>query len=234
MTRRIAVLVGMLALVVGSAVPAYGHRDDYIDETLVYLTLAHGEFEPEYWFDYLYFSKADHFLRHHFSTEYGITDHAMVEARATIAQPTIGNGRFDSARLEFRRRLAEEGSRPIDLALSGEVNAERAEDGVLHAGFEPRLIFSRDLHQRVNLTLNLAEEISTRRSFEPAAGVRFEVNDRFNVGSEVRYSQGESNGVAIPQVWLKLPPHTTIKTGLFAGFGMRHITGGRIAFEFEF
>ncbi len=231
--RRRLVIVTVLAMVLGSALPALAHKDDYIDETLVYLTLAHRELEPEYWIDYLYFAQGEHFLRHHFSAEYGITDRLMVEARTSIAQPTVGDSYFDSARLELRRRLADEGSRAIDIALSGETNIERTEDGVLRAGFEPRLILSKDLRERLNLTLNLAEEISTQRSFEPASGIRLDMGRHFSVGSELRYSQGEHNGAAIPQIWFKLPHDTTIKAGFFAGFGSRHITGGRIAFEFE-
>ena len=59
---------------------ALAHRDDYIDETLVYLTLEKKEIEPEYWFDFGYKHDEDAdknigFLRHNFALEYGITDH---------------------------------------------------------------------------------------------------------------------------------------------------------------
>ena len=45
--------------------PGWAHREDYLDETLVFVTLDEGELEPEYWFDYGH--RADqhaNFMRH--------------------------------------------------------------------------------------------------------------------------------------------------------------------------
>src|SRR5436190_7054221 len=72
----------LLMVLLASAPSAFAHKEDYIDETLVYLTLGAQEFEPEYWFDYgrLRDEHRD-FTRHNLSAEYGITDHWMVEGR---------------------------------------------------------------------------------------------------------------------------------------------------------
>ena len=106
----------------------YAHREDYLDETLVFVTLERGELEPEYWFD---MGRDDFvpFMRHHLALEYGITNHWMVDARVTALHERSDGLDFDSARLETRYRFFEEGTLPIDVALSGEINAGRDEAG---------------------------------------------------------------------------------------------------------
>src|SRR5262249_6903638 len=125
--------------------PGWAHREDYLDETLVFVTLDEGELEPEYWFDYGH--RADehaNFVRHHVALEYGLTPRSMLHGRATRASTVGQETAFDSARLETRYRFGEEGEFPLDIALSGEVNTERTEKGRRDYGLEPRLIVSKD------------------------------------------------------------------------------------------
>src|SRR5438067_1113216 len=158
----------------------YAHREDYLDETLVFVTLERGELEPEYWFD---MGRDDFvpFMRHHLALEYGITNHWMVDARVTALHERSDGLDFDSARLETRYRFFEEGTLPIDVALSGEINAERDEAGREILGVEPRLILSRDFG-RLNLTLNAAEEIPLSRhrpSLDLRSGWRYDATELF-------------------------------------------------------
>jgi hypothetical protein len=55
---------------------AFAHREDYIDETLVFATLDRGEVASQYWFD-AGSEDSDGFTRHHIALEYSITDHWM-------------------------------------------------------------------------------------------------------------------------------------------------------------
>lgn len=227
-------LLSCLFLVLAPA--AFAHRDDYLDETLVYLTLERHEIEPEYWIDFGHQPHAGNFLRHHLALEYGISSRWMVDGRATAVQES-GGARFDSARLETRYRFREEGKLPVDIAISGELNTSRDELGVRQYAVEPRLILSRDFREKLNLTLNLAEEIAlnrSARSFNPAFGIRYNAGRRMSFGSELKYDTEGQRGAVIPQVWFKLPHKTTIKTGFAIGFGPQRRHFGRIAFETEF
>ena len=141
----------LLILVVLHARQASAHRDDYIDETLVYLTLERSELEAEYWFDYGKRSgERSDFYRHNTAFEWGITDSWMVDGRVTaISQGEQGTD-FDSARLESRYRFLDEGVLPVDVAASFEVNSERKSDGSTTVGVEPRLILSKDFGEKVD------------------------------------------------------------------------------------
>lgn len=213
---------------------ALAHREDYLHETLVYLTLHRHEFEPEYWFD-LGRSNSGKLglVRHHFAAEYGITDHWMIEGRATLEENS--RRQFGGARLETRYRFLDEGALPVDIAVSGEINAEPREGGTQVPGVELRLILSKDLG-RSNFTLNLAEEFpfhSERPAFAPAFGYRHELTRFLNLGVELKYETEDSQGSVIPQLWFLLPHRTTLKMGYL--FGFHHVKNfARIAFEMEF
>lgn len=228
----------MLLLTAVSVAPAWAHRDDYLDETLVFQTLERHEIEPEYWLDYGYdHAIRDHFFRHHAALEYGITDHWTVDGRASLASPLHRGTRFESGRIETRYRFQEEGSLPVDVAISAEVNTELTENGRRQYGFEPRLILSKDFKKKLNLTLNLAEEIGLNRrefSFAPAGGVRYNASKWISLGSEFKYDTDALRGSVVPQIWFKLARGTTIKTGISIGIGPTRRTFGRIAFEKEF
>jgi hypothetical protein len=216
---------------------ALAHREDYLDETLVYQTLEHGEFEPEYWFDYgRQRDEGIDFMRHHVSAEYGLTEHWMIDARATMLKAESDGLRFDSARLETRYRFAEEGTLPVDIALSGEMNVERDEAGVDRTAIEPRLILSHDFGD-LNFTLNLSEEIpfdSRAPQFLIATGLRYDATKLFRCGSEFKYSLQEQQASVIPQIWITLPHDLTLKLGYSYGFDHNRENFLRFAVECGF
>lgn len=228
-----------LAVLLGLLLPgtALAHRDDYLDETLVYLTLDRGEVEVEYWFDYGWgTSGSEDFLRHNVANEWGFTNHWMADGRATWVQPVGGGTRFDSGRMETRLRFGEEGEHPVDVAVSGEANWERDEEGALTFGLEPRLVLSKDVHETMNFTLNLAEEVPVKSGAAApiaSAGIRYNWTRLVRVGSELHYDLRERGGSAIPQIWLAFGPDLTLKFGLSEGLGRNAENFGRIALEAE-
>jgi hypothetical protein len=216
---------------------AFGHKEDYIDETLVYLTLGAQEFEPEYWFDYGRLrDQGREFTRHNLSAEYGITDHWMVEGRATMEKIGGDELNFDSARLETRYRFSEEGKLPVDIAVSAEGNVERDEGGVDRYGAEPRLILSHDF-ARLNLTLNLSEEIpfdSRRDAFNVSSGFRYDAAKHFSFGCELKDDVNNHKAAVVPQVWFLLPHELTLKAGFSYGFDHNKEEFLRVVIEKEF
>jgi hypothetical protein len=233
--RARAVQLLVIGLSVLSARIALAHREDYIDETLVFQTLEEHAVEPEYWFDYGTRPEGD-FNRHNVALEYGITDHLMIDGRATVDNPDNGNANFDSARLETRFRFAEEGDWPVDVALSAEVNTRRLENGHYQYGLEPRLVLSKDLG-RLNFTLNVAEELPVNRgapSVELASGVRYNATNLLRFGSELKYDVHERGGAIIPQVTLAFPHEITFKVGYSKGFDQNRENFARFVIEVDF
>ena len=220
---------------------ALAHKDDYIDETLVYLTLEKKEIEPEYWFDFGYKHDEDAgknigFLRHNFALEYGITNHWMVDGRGTIRNMKREETVFESGRFETRYRFFDEGTKPIDVAVSAEANTERDEHGKQQPAIEPRLILSKDFKQ-LNLTLNLPEEIflrSGKLAFVPSFGVRYNATNLLRLGCEMRYNTHSHEDSAIPQIWFALPREITIKLGYSFGLNHNEENFGRVAIEVGF
>ena len=234
--RGLVVFAIPLLALLSAPATAEAHRDDYLDETLVYLTLQHHELELEYWFDWAQaFAPPNDVLRHNVAVEYGISGHWMVDARATGEQESGSAFVFESARLESRYRFSEEGKHALDIAVSGEVKTRREENGALEFALEPRLILSKDLG-KLNLTLNLAEEIpleTGKPSFTPAFGFRHNTGRLLRLGSELKYDTEVHGGSVIPQIWLALPHGLTIKFGYSFRFGRNPIRFGRLAFEGE-
>jgi len=235
-TKRPLVLVALLWL---AAVPSVqAHRDDYLDETIVYLTLEQSELEIEYWID----GGRDReystdFYRHHAAAEWGITKHWMVDGRITIKSVEGDNTKLDGGRLETRCRFAEEGVLPVDVALSTEVNWERDEEDKIVPGVEPRAILSKDIHEKLNLTLNLSEEIlleSGRCAFLVAGGIRYNWTDLLRLGTEWHHNTEEGGGSVIPQIWFAFRSGLTLKIGYSGGYGRNREDYGRIALEAEF
>src|SRR5215471_12691401 len=66
---------------------AMAHKDDYLDDTFVYLTLARRELELEYWVDRVEDPTG---ARHTFGVEYGLTDHLMADASGRWFQFSSG------------------------------------------------------------------------------------------------------------------------------------------------
>jgi hypothetical protein len=177
---------------------------------------------------------SDEFTRHHFGLEYGITDHWMIDGRVTVLDE---HGlHLDSSRLETRYRFFDEGTLPIDIALSGEVNTHRDEQGHQIFGIEPRLILSKDFG-KLNLTVNLAEEIPVSRghqSFEVRGGCEYDATKLFHLGTELRYDTEESSVSVIPQVWFAFPHEVTLKAGYSYDFGGTRERFVRVALEVGF
>jgi hypothetical protein len=225
-------VLSVFALLTLIPLTVYAHREDYADETLVFLTLRRHEVEPEYWLDIGRRAGRD-FRRHSASLEYGLTNHWMVDSRISFAGAKGESLGFESGRLETRYRFIEEGMLPIDVAVSGEVNADNEQEGRAW-GAEPRLILSKDV-ERLNFTLNLAEEIglnSNERSFNPSFGIRYDPTELFRFGAEVRYFSNRHGGAVIPQIALKLPHDLTFKFAF--SYGVRtdlRNNFGRLAVE---
>jgi hypothetical protein len=228
--------IPLFALSLLMPIAAYGHREDYAAETLVFLTLRRHEVEPEYWLDFGRRAGAD-FVRHSAAVEYGLTDHWMADSRISFSRVRGESFGFESARMETRYRFFDEGALPVDVAASGEVNAEKAEQGGTSWGIEPRLILSKDI-ERLNVTLNLAEEIglhSSERSFNPSFGIRYDPTQLLRFGGELRYFSNRHAGAVIPQIALKLAHGITLKFAF--AYGLRADRGdnfGRLAAEAGF
>ncbi|MGA7616632.1 MAG: hypothetical protein WBX15_15775 [Thermoanaerobaculia bacterium] len=238
MTRNPTAILSLATTLALLFIPsvASAHKDDYIDETLVFLTLQRGELEPEYWFDSVRTSDGDHFLRHNLALEYGVSDHLMVDGRITLGDSS-GNG-FDAARAEVRYRFGNEGDRPVDIALSGEVNSERTPEGDRETALEPRLILSKDfLTGRANATLNLSEEIPTTgggSSFRPAFGLRYDPSELFRIGAELQYDRQLRETSVVPQIAMTLPHDANLRFGYSKAIHHGGADFVRIALELEF
>jgi hypothetical protein len=215
---------------------ASAHRDDYINETVVYLTLARGEVEAEYWFDRGWPSNdRSDFTRHNAAIEWGITYHWMVDGRVTAVSDEGTS--FDSGRLESRYRFLDEGALPVDFAASLEVNAEREPDGQTALGIEPRVIVSKDFGEGLNLTTNFSEEVpldSGTPAFRFTVGGRFDWTKLVRVGSEFQYIINSHSGSVIPQLGLSFPPDITVKIGYSIGIEREPDNFARAALEVEF
>src|SRR5258705_4313217 len=102
---------------------AWAHRDDYIDETFVYLTLGSREREIEGWAEI--HAGHDRHPRAWYTGafEYGLTKRWTVDGAVQWVQDAagLGLGRFRS---ETRYRFSEEGLAPVDLAVSLEYEAQ--------------------------------------------------------------------------------------------------------------
>ncbi len=239
MTRSRTRVLGMLLITVLLCVrEASAHRDDYLNETLVYTTLEQSELEAEYWFDYGRQSGGHgDFSRHSTAIEFGITDSWMVDGRVSVASKEEQGTNFDLARLESRYRFLDEGVLPVDIAVSFEVNSERKSNGSRTVGIEPRLILSKDLGEKLNLTANLSEEIpldSESSAFLVAFGSRFNWTKLVRVGSEFQYNFGEHSGLVIPQLWFAFPRDITMKIGYSIGVDQEPDDFFRIALEAGF
>lgn len=236
MTRgRVRILGVVVLLVLSSTREASAHRDDYIDETLVFLTLERSELEAEYWFDRGWRPGGDGgFTRHNTALEWGITDRWMVDGRVT-AIVDRGTG-WDAARLESRYRFLDEGALPIDVAVSFEINSERESDRSRTTGIEPRVILSKDFGAQLNITANVSEEIpldaGTPMSLV-ALGGRFNLSRIVRLGSECQYNFDDHTGSVIPQLWLAFPRDVTVKFGYSIGLDRNTHDFARVALEVE-
>src|SRR2546428_2656307 len=89
--RRGSLPLGIFLLVWTS--PAFGHRDDYLNETFVFQTIEKGEFEPELWIDAgRGRERSGGFRAYAAAFEYGITGHWMVDQLWGMDRPDRGIG----------------------------------------------------------------------------------------------------------------------------------------------
>jgi hypothetical protein len=230
--RKSILLCAFFAL---CAATVYAHGEDYIDETLVYITLERGAIEPAYWFD-IGRDDSGQFMRHNFVLEYGITDHWMIDGRATGLDERCDSFRFDSSRLETRYRFSDQGTLPVDIAASGEINSRRDENGHQIIGIEPRLILSKQLG-KLNITFNVAAEFPFSRhspSLETRGGWEYDTTDLLHFGTELRYDTEEHAVAVIPQIWFTFPHKITLKAGYSYEFGATHERFLRTAVIVEF
>lgn len=210
---------------------AQAHRDDYIDETLVFQTLEHGEVELEYGVDYGDRPDPDDkFVRHTIAAEYGLTDQFMVNGKLLL------ESEFESALVEFRYRFYGEGEKLVDIAISGEFHLETVENSSDDYEFEPRLILSKDL-KKFNFTINLPLNIPLKTapvSFIPAGGLRYGFEENIKIGAEIKYNTHKKEGSLIPQIWFELPEETLLKLGYSQAFDKNTESFLRVFIEKEF
>lgn len=225
----------LYSLFVLCTVRVFALGEDYIDETLVFATLERGAVEPGYWFD-IGRDDSGQFMRHNFVLEYGITDHWMIDGRATGLYERRDGFHFASSHLETRYRFFDEGTLPVDIAASGEINSRRDENGHQIIGIEPRLILSKQLG-KLNITFNVAAEFPFSRhspSLETRGGLEYDATDLLHFGTELRYDT-EGHAVAvIPQIWLTFTRKVTFKAGYSYDFGPTHERFLRTALVVEF
>jgi len=204
----------------------FAHRDDYLDETFVYLTLGRHEFEIEGWAEAR--RGADHRTVGWYTGafEYGLSSHWMADAAAQILHR--GDGfQFGRLRVETRARFAEEGKWPLGVAASTEYEHEtRASTGVESEDvLTPRLVLSRDLSRELNTTLNLDFPIrlsgEREMTFAYALGVRYPAETVVRVGTELKGDPSEHTATVFPQAWFALPKRLTLKFGTGIGLTSR-------------
>jgi hypothetical protein len=230
---RAAATAGLFLWLLPAALHA--HKDDYLGDTFVFLTLEARELELEYWLDAQDDPRS---LLHTLGAEYGLTNHLMADVSARWLEAEGGPTAFREGFLELRYRFGEEGRHVIDPAASVEYEIRRAPDGTRRKLLEPRIVLSRDF-AGWNATLNIFYAIvldeTSRSAFEGAAGVRSPAFGRWSGGVELRREVAlENETLVIPQVWFRISPEAYVKAG-----GGKNLAGEknaflRIAFEIEF
>jgi len=205
---------------------ALAHRDDYLDETFVYVTLGRHEFEIEGWAEARRGTDRRTAGWYTGAFEYGISSHWMADGAAQILHRGEGF-QFGRLRLETRARFAEEGRWPVDVAASTEYEHETAAStGVEDEDvITPRLVLSRDISHDLNTTLNLDIPIrltgEREVTFAYALGVRYPAETAVRVGTELKGDPSEHTATVFPQVWFALPKELTLKFGTGIGLTSR-------------
>jgi hypothetical protein len=205
---------------------ASAHRDDYLDETFVYVTLGRAEFEIETWAEAR--RSTDHQTAGWYTGafEYGITSHWMVDAAAQALHRDDGL-QFGRLRLETRARFAEEGKWPVDVAASTEYEHETSASTGAEPedALTPRLVLSRDISRDLNTTLNLDFPIALSGegeiTFAYALGARYPAETEVRVGTEIKGHPSEHTATIFPQIWFALPRELTLKFGTGIGLTSR-------------
>ncbi len=232
--------IWVLCLMVGCVLArdASAHRDDYINETFVFQTLAKGEFEPEYTLDFHKARSGPDFFLNSLAFEYGITNRWMIDGIGTLQTTTGAQNNFHRSRVETRYRFGEEGDHRADLALSLEYEFENETEK--EHFLNPRIVLSKDILPQLNTTLNLFSQLRIADSFQARVGYAFAV--RYPAEAFLRYGieiqglhPGPNELLIVPQIWLSFPHEMTWKLGS----GIYAISAGerfffRSTFEVEF
>ena len=155
-----------------------------------------------------------------FVLEYGITDHWMIDGRATVLDERGDGFHFDSSRLETRYRFFDEGTLPVDIAALGEINSNRDENGHQIVGGEPRLIlWKRGLWQaQRNAKFRGGVSFYPPRSIHKRGGCEYDVTDFFHFGSEIRYDTQEHSVAVIPANLVHVSAQRHVESWLFLRF----------------
>lgn len=234
---------GVAALALAAAVcvptPARAHRDDYIDETFVYQTLASHEGELEGWAEVHAGRDRQPAFWYTGAFEWGVTSRWTMDAASQWLHRD-GTTTFGRFRSETRCRFSEEGRRPVDMAASLEYELEKRSvtGNENETTITPRLVLSRDLSRSWNTTLNLDFPVAISGGgleFEYAIGTRYPAQGFVRVGTEFKQAPGERSAVLFPQIWFALPDEMTLKIGVGIGLAREDDpVNARAAFEAEF
>jgi hypothetical protein len=224
----------LLALL-GAPGVARAHKDDYLGDTFVFLTLDRRELELEYYLDGISDPRA---LGHRLGVEYGITDHLMGDVAASWTQLSGGPTTFQEGFVELRYRFGEENAHVVDPAASIEYRVERDADGETRRFLQPRIVLSRDFGD-TNVTLNVAWAIDLASLKESAPefdlGIRSPRFGIFRAGLELRRETAVENVTeVIPQLWARFSESATLKAGVGKNFAGERGAYVRIALELEF
>lgn len=231
--RRLQTLA-LLALLSPSAAKA--HKDDYLTDTFVFVTLDRNELEIEYFLDGDFSPRA---LGHRLGAEYGFSDHLMGDVAMSWMQYSGGPAVFHEGFLELRYRFGEENQHLLDPAMSVEFRVERNRAGgeTRHL-LEPRLVLSKDIGD-YNVTLNLAYAIDLvtpgESAPEIAMGFRSPAVGPFRAGLELRRELATENVFSvIPQAWVRFSNDAYVKIGVGKNLAAGKESFVRVAVEIEF
>jgi hypothetical protein len=213
---------------------ALAHRDDYLNETLVYRTVDRGVTELENWFDLDQPRSESAFFQHTLDIEHGVSDHFTLSALVGFDSARRGYN-YGRSQLEARYRFGEENPNGISIAATVEFENDQLErsDHV-----SPRIILNRDFKD-FNIALNLFPQFELRghegHAFGYAIGLRYGQEQLVRCGLEIQETVGERClGQVIPQLWIRLPYGLDLKIG----YGQRLTSGAdnffRIIVETEF
>jgi len=211
------------------------HKDDYLGDTFVFVTLDARELELEYWLDA---QDGPRGLLHTLGVEYGVTNHLMADVSVRWLQRSGGPFALSQGFLELRHRFGEEGRHVVDPAVSLEYEVRRDSDGQRRELLEPRVVLSRDFagwNVTVNLFYVIVVGARSRSAFEGAAGIRSPAFGPWSAGVEFRREVAlENESVVIPQVWYRVTPEAYLKAGGGKNFAGEKNSFFRVAFEIEF
>jgi hypothetical protein len=203
----------VLLLLAVACPPAAAHRDDYLDETFVYRTVARRVTIFENWFDLRHPRGEDRFFRHSIGVEHGVSDHFMLNGLVAFDNGVDGYS-FRRWRFEGRYRFGEEKPHGISPAVSLEYEDDRLEQ---RRTLSPRLVLNRDFKE-FNITLNGLREIELTgnegSAWGYAAGLRYGERKRLRYGAELKQTFGrQTRGLLIPQMWFRLLERLELKVG---------------------